>query len=46
MNFLKNTMSLDRPIYTVYIHPVNKHQRLTINRIANQIKIKSKGKTK
>ena len=35
MNFLKNSGSLDKPIYTVYVHPVNKHQRLILDRVSN-----------
>jgi hypothetical protein len=35
MNFLKNAGSLDRPIYTVYVHPENKHQRLILDRVSN-----------
>ena len=42
MHFLKNSLSLDRPIHTVYIHPVNKHQRLILKTISK--KIKGKGK--
>ena len=44
MHFLKNSISIDRPIHSVYIHPVNKHQRLTLETIVRRIKTYKKGK--
>lgn len=44
MHFLKNGLSLDRPIHSVYIHPVNKHQRLMLAKIITSLKKNKKGK--